>query len=84
MNDADITIYPQPRLRHLAQHAGADPQQRRRARSIVEYLKTPPGRAKLVELIAAMGMPVRELLRAKGTPYDELEARRPDTGPTTS
>lgn len=39
---------------------------------VIEYLKTPPSRAKLVELIAAMGIPVRALLREKGTPYAEL------------
>lgn len=40
--------------------------------TIVEYLKTPPSRARLKELIVAMGMPVRALLREKGTPYKEL------------
>ena len=39
---------------------------------IVEYLKTPPDRATLERLIADMGVPVREVLRRKGTPYDEL------------
>jgi arsenate reductase (glutaredoxin) len=39
---------------------------------IVEYLKTPPTRARLQELIAAMGISVRALLREKGTPYAEL------------
>ncbi|MBW9112255.1 arsenate reductase (glutaredoxin) [Rhizobium cauense] len=39
---------------------------------VIEYLKTPPTRERLVELIAAMGIPVRALLRQKGTPYDEL------------
>ncbi len=39
---------------------------------VIEYLKDPPTRARLVELIAAMGIPARELLRQKGTPYDEL------------
>ncbi len=39
---------------------------------MIEYLKTPPGRGELVELIGRMGMSVRELLRRKGTPYDEL------------
>ncbi len=39
---------------------------------VIEYLKTPPSREKLVELIAAMGIPVRALLREKGTPYKEL------------
>ena len=40
--------------------------------TVIEYLKTPPSREKLVELIAAMGIPVRDLLRKKGTPYAEL------------
>ena len=39
---------------------------------VIEYLKTPPSRARLIELIAAMGIPVRALLREKGTPYAEL------------
>jgi arsenate reductase len=39
---------------------------------IVEYLKTPPDRATLVALIAAMGIAPRDLLRQKGTPYAEL------------
>ena len=48
---------------------------------IVEYLKNPPSRARLVELIAAMGIPPRALLREKGTPYAKLglgEARWSD------
>ena len=39
---------------------------------IIEYLKTPPSRQVLKELIAAMGIPVRTLLREKGTPYKQL------------
>ena len=39
---------------------------------VIEYLKNPPSRARLIELIAAMGIPVRALLREKGTPYAEL------------
>jgi arsenate reductase len=39
---------------------------------VIEYLKTPPTRERLVELIAAMDIPVRTLLRQKGTPYEEL------------
>ncbi|OAK62493.1 arsenate reductase [Variovorax paradoxus] len=39
---------------------------------VIEYLKNPPDRATLQRLIAQMGMPVRDLLRRKGTPYDEL------------
>ena len=42
------------------------------APEVIEYLKTPPSRARLVELIKAMGIPVRGLLREKGTPYAEL------------
>jgi len=39
---------------------------------VIEYLKNPPSRARLEEQIAAMGIPVRALLRQKGTPYAEL------------
>ena len=49
----------------LIRNAGIEPE-------IIEYLKTPPSRERLVDLIARMGVPVREVLRQKGTPYDEL------------
>jgi arsenate reductase len=39
---------------------------------VIEYLKTPPTREQLRQLLAAMAMPPRALLRRKGTPYDEL------------
>ena len=39
---------------------------------VIEYLKSPPDRARLKQLIAAMNIPVRALLREKGTPYAEL------------
>ena len=39
---------------------------------VIEYLKNPPSRERLKELIKAMGIPVRALLREKGTPYAEL------------
>lgn len=71
-----ITIYHNPacgtsrNVLALIRNSGVEP-------VIVEYLKTPPGRDKLVELIAAMGVPVRELLRQKGTPYDELKLGEP-------
>ncbi|KRC80519.1 Arsenate reductase [compost metagenome] len=45
--------------------------------TIIEYLKTPPDAATLKSLIAAMGIPVRDVLRQKGTPYDELELSDP-------
>ena len=44
---------------------------------IIEYLKTPPSRAELIDLIRVMGIPVRDLLRRKGTPYDELDLDNP-------
>ena len=40
--------------------------------TVIEYLKNPPTRARLIELIAAMQIPVRALLREKGTPYAEF------------
>ncbi|MGN6775319.1 arsenate reductase (glutaredoxin) [Rhizobium sp.] len=45
---------------------------------VIEYLKTPPSREQLVELIAAMDLTTRDLLRQKGTPYDELGLGNPD------
>ncbi len=39
---------------------------------VIEYLKTPPSRAELEDLIARMGIPVRALLRRQGTPFEEL------------
>ncbi|WP_166295126.1 MULTISPECIES: arsenate reductase (glutaredoxin) [unclassified Bradyrhizobium] len=44
---------------------------------VIEYLKTPPSRETLKELIAAMGISVRALLREKGTPYKELALDQP-------
>src|SRR5438445_6617959 len=39
---------------------------------VIEYLKIPPSRERLLALVAAMGISVRDLLRQKGTPYGEL------------
>lgn len=39
---------------------------------VIDYLADPPSRARLVELIAASGLKVRDAIRQKGTPYDEL------------
>lgn len=49
----------------IIRHAGLQP-------TVIEYLKTPPSKEELKQLLAAMGIPVRELLREKGTPYAEL------------
>ena len=68
---SDITIYHNPacgtsrNVLALIRNTGDEP-------TVIEYLKTPPDRATLTQLIAAMGVPVREVLRQKGTPYDEL------------
>ena len=68
---ADITIYHNPQcgtsrnVLALIRNTGAEPE-------VIEYLKTPPTRAKLKELLAQMDITARELLRRKGTPYDEL------------
>lgn len=40
--------------------------------AVIEYLKTPPTRAELIDLLRRMGMKPRDLLRRRGTPYDEL------------
>lgn len=39
---------------------------------VIEYLKTPPSRERLVALLRAMNIPARQLLREKGTPYTDL------------
>jgi arsenate reductase len=39
---------------------------------VIEYLKTPPTRAELMDLLTRMGMTPRQLLRRRGTPFDEL------------
>jgi arsenate reductase len=45
---------------------------------IVEYLKTPPTRAELVALVAAIGLPVRDVLRRKESLYARLELDEPE------
>ena len=49
----------------LIRNSGEEPE-------VVEYFRTPPSREQLVDLIRRMDIPVRGLLRRKGTPYDEL------------
>ena len=67
----DIVIYHNPECGTsrnalaMIRNAGIEPH-------VVEYLKTPPSRALLVELIERAGISPRELLREKGTPYAEL------------
>ena len=66
-----VTIYHNPacgtsrNTLAMIRQSGAEP-------VVIEYLKTPPSREKLVELVKALGISVRALLREKGTPYKEL------------
>ncbi len=45
---------------------------------IIEYLKTPPSREELSSLVKRMSIPVRDIVRRKGTPFDELGLDRPN------
>jgi arsenate reductase len=73
---SEIKIYHNPQCGTsrntlaLIRNSGVEPE-------VVEYLKTPPSREKLKQLVAGMGIPVRELLRQKGTPYEELQLDNP-------
>lgn len=66
-----ITIYHNPAC-GTSRNALAMIRQSGEEPEVIEYLKTPPSREKLVQLIAAMGIGPRDLLREKGTPYAEL------------
>ena len=67
-----VTIYHNPNCGTsrntlaMIRHSGVEPE-------VVEYLKTPPSRETLKALIASMSVPVRAVLREKGTPYAELD-----------
>ena len=66
-----VTIYHNPscgtsrNTLALIRNAGIEP-------TVIEYLETPPDRATLESLIAKMAVPVRAVIREKGTPYAEL------------
>lgn len=67
----DVVIYHNPACGTsrvalgLIRNAGVEPH-------VIEYLKTPPSRAMVIELVARMGISLRDLLREKGTPFAEL------------
>ena len=71
MSDPKITIYHNPacgtsrNTLALIRNSGVEP-------TVIHYLETPPSRETLVALIAAMGMPVRGLLRQNVPPYEAL------------
>ena len=67
----DVVIYHNPECGTsrntlgIIRNAGIEPH-------VIEYLKTPPARALLKQLIERMDVTVRSLLREKGTPFSEL------------
>jgi arsenate reductase len=67
----DVIIYHNPacgtsrNTLAMIRNAGIEPH-------VIEYLKTPPTRAMLRQLVARMGLSLRDILREKGTPYAEL------------
>ncbi|MBS7705663.1 arsenate reductase (glutaredoxin) [Chelatococcus asaccharovorans] len=67
----DVIIYHNPdcgtsrNTLAMIRNAGIEPH-------VIEYLKTPPSRAMLTQLVARMGLSVRDVIREKGTPYAEL------------
>lgn len=75
----NVTIYHNPQcgtsrnVLALIRNAGIEPE-------VIEYLKTPPAREKLQELIAQMAVPVREVIRQKETFYKELGLDDPALG----
>ena len=74
-----VTIYHEPDcatsrdVLALVRNSGVEPR-------VVEYLKAPPSREELVELLRRMDIPLRDALRRKGTPYDELGLDDPKWG----
>ena len=72
-----ITIYHNPdcetsrNVLAMIRNSGEEP-------AVVEYLRTPPTRAELVSLIGLMGLSVRDVLRRKGTPFDDLGLGKPE------
>lgn len=72
-----ITIYHNPacgtsrNVLALIRNSGEEP-------AVIEYLKTPPDRATLERLLADLALPVREVLRQKGKPYDEMGLGDPE------
>lgn len=72
----DVIIYHNPdcgtsrNTLGLIRNAGVEPH-------VIEYLKTPPTRAMLMQLVARMGVPLRAILREKDTPFHELGLANP-------
>ena len=73
---SEVVIYHNPacttsrKVLGMIRDAGVEPR-------VVEYLKTPPNRAELIDLLRRMDITPRQLLRKRGTPYDALELSDP-------
>jgi arsenate reductase len=74
-----VTIYHNPacgtsrNVLAMIRNSGIEP-------NVIEYLKIPPSRAELTDLVARMGVPLRDIMRRKGTPFDELSLDNPELG----
>jgi arsenate reductase len=71
-----ITIYHNPAC-GTSRNTLAMIRERGEEPAVIEYLNQPPTRERLIELISAMKITPRELLREKGTPYAELDLGNP-------
>lgn len=77
MTAPNVTIYHNPKCGTsrntlgLIRNAGIEPQ-------VIEYLNAPPSRAEIKALVAKMGVPLRAILREKGTPFAEMGLGNPD------
>jgi len=73
---SNVTIFHNPacgtsrNVLGLIRHAGIEPE-------VIEYLRTPPTREHLKQLLVDAGLSVREVLRDKGTPFSELDLANP-------
>lgn len=73
---SDITIFHNPacgtsrNTLAMIRNSGFEP-------TVVEYLKNPPGTEQIRQLLGAMGVSVRDVLREKGTPFAELDLGNP-------
>ena len=77
-----VTIYHNP-ARGTSRNTLAMIRQSGETPEVIEYVKNPPSRARLIELIKAMGISARALLREKGTPTTNSGSPIPN-GVTTS
>jgi arsenate reductase (glutaredoxin) len=71
-----VTVYHNPAcgtsrtVLEIIRSAGEEPQ-------VIEYLKQPPSREELQAIIDRIGLPIRDIMRRTGSPYDELGLDNP-------